>query len=76
MFDCIAANILSSALLAGKNKLLSMLKPGGTLILAGIQDAEFEIVKFELTAKIAPPKVFEVELKKMQFEITIFELHA
>ena len=45
MFDCIAANILSSALLAGKNKLLSMLKPGGTLILAGIQDAEFEIVK-------------------------------
>ena len=45
MFDCIAANILSSALLAGKNKLLSMLKPGGTLILAGIQDAEFEIVQ-------------------------------
>ena len=45
MYDCIAANILSSALLAGKNKLLSMLKPGGTLILAGIQDAEFEIVK-------------------------------
>ena len=45
MFDCIAANILSSARLAGKNKLLSMLKPGGTLILAGIQDAEFEIVK-------------------------------
>ena len=45
VFDCIAANILSSALLAGKNKLLSMLKPGGTLILAGIQDAEFEIVK-------------------------------
>ena len=44
-FDCIAANILSSALLAGKNKLLSMLKPGGTLILAGIQDGEFEIVK-------------------------------
>lgn len=44
-FDCIAANILSSALIAGKNKLLSMLKPEGTLILAGIQDKEFEIVK-------------------------------
>lgn len=45
LFDCIAANILSSALLAGRNKLLSMLKPGGRLILAGIQEQEFEIVR-------------------------------
>ena len=44
-FDCVAANILSSALLAGKNKLLSMLNPGGCLILAGIQDSEFELVR-------------------------------
>ena len=44
-FDVVAANILSSALLAGKEKLLSLLKPGGTLILAGILDKEYETVR-------------------------------
>ena len=44
-FDVIAANILSSALLAGKDKLLSLLKPGGCLILAGILDSEYELVR-------------------------------
>lgn len=44
-FDIIAANILSSALLAGKDKLLSLLKPGGCLIMAGILDREYETVK-------------------------------
>lgn len=44
-FDVIAANILSSALLAGKDKLLSLLKPGGSLIMAGILDREYETVK-------------------------------
>ena len=45
MFDVIAANILSSALLAGRDKLLSLLKPGGCLILAGILDKEYGIVR-------------------------------
>ena len=44
-FDVIAANILSSALLAGKDKLLSLLKVGGVLILAGILDKEYETVR-------------------------------
>ena len=44
-FDVIAANILSSALLAGKEKLLSLLKPGGCLILAGILDSEYPLVR-------------------------------
>ncbi len=44
-FDVIAANILSSALLAGKEKLLSLLKPGGCLILAGILDREYPLVR-------------------------------
>jgi len=44
-YDVIAANILSSALLAGKEKLFSMLKPGGILILAGIMDSEYGIVR-------------------------------
>ena len=44
-YDVIAANILSSALLAGKDKLLSLLKPGGCLIMAGILDKEYETVK-------------------------------
>ena len=44
-YDVIAANILSSALLAGRDKLLSLLKPGGTLILAGILDKEYSIVR-------------------------------
>lgn len=43
-YDVIAANILSSALLAGRDKLLSLLKPGGTLILAGILDKEYSTV--------------------------------
>ena len=50
-YDIVAANILSSALLAGKEKLLSFCKPGTRLILAGILDAEYFKVKeaFEAT---------------------------
>ncbi len=44
-FDVAAANILSSALLAGKAKLASLVKPGGTLILAGILDREYPAVR-------------------------------
>ena len=50
-YDIVAANILSSALLAGKEKLLSFCKPGTHLILAGILDTEYQKVKeaFEST---------------------------
>ena len=44
-FDIVAANILSSALIAGSAKLLSLVKPRGHLILAGILDKEYGSVK-------------------------------
>jgi len=46
-FDIVAANILSSALIAGKAKLFSLCKPGGRLILAGILEKEYGNVKAE-----------------------------
>ncbi len=49
-YDIVAANILSSALIAGKRKLLSMVKPGGYLILAGILDTEYAHVREEFEA--------------------------
>lgn len=50
-YDIVAANILSSALIAGKEKLLSFCHPGTYLILAGILDSEYDRVKkaFEST---------------------------
>ncbi|MBR4075704.1 MAG: 50S ribosomal protein L11 methyltransferase, partial [Lentisphaeria bacterium] len=44
-YDIVAANILSSALIAGREKLLSLTKPGGYLVLAGILAAEYDRVK-------------------------------
>lgn len=44
-YDIVAANILSSALIAGKEKLLSFCHPGTFLILAGILDTEYGRVK-------------------------------
>jgi len=49
-YDVAAANILSSALIAGKKKLLSMVKPGGKLILAGILGTEYPDVRKEFEA--------------------------
>lgn len=49
-YDIVAANILSSALIAGKKKLLSMVKPGGRLILAGILGTEYDHVRAEFEA--------------------------
>jgi len=45
VFDIVAANILSSALIAGSRKLLSLVKPRGHLVLAGILDKEYGSVK-------------------------------
>ena len=44
-YDIVAANILSSALIAGREKLLSLTRPGGWLILAGILDREYGTVR-------------------------------
>lgn len=46
-YDIVAANILSSALVAGREKLLSLTKNGGKLILAGILASEYPSVKAE-----------------------------
>ena len=63
-YDIVAANILSSALLAGKEKLLSFCKEGTHLILAGILDAEYPSVKaaFESTGRCA--ELFSVQEKE------------
>ena len=49
-FDIICANLISDLLIAQRRKLAGWLKPGGTLIIAGILREEFPSVaaKFEL----------------------------
>ena len=49
-YEIVAANILSSALIAGKAKLLTLCKPGGRLILAGILEKEYAHVRSEFEA--------------------------
>lgn len=44
-FDFAAANILSGALIQGADRLLSLVKPGGVLILAGILASEYPVVE-------------------------------
>ncbi len=44
-FDIVAANILSSALLEGKEHLVSLVKPDGILILAGILATEYDNIR-------------------------------
>ena len=63
-YDIVAANILSSALLAGKEKLLSFCKPGGRLILAGILEKEYDGVKaaFEATGRCT--ELFSIQEKE------------
>ena len=44
-YDIVAANILSSALIEGREHLVSLVKPGGILILAGILTTEYPAVR-------------------------------
>ena len=44
-FDFVVANIISSVLTANRDRLISWVKPGGNLILAGILRTEFETIK-------------------------------
>ena len=52
-YDLVAANILSSSLIAGRNRLLSFCHRGSKLMLAGILDSEYSVVKnaFESTGR-------------------------
>lgn len=52
-YDLVAANILSSALIAGRDRLLSFCHPGTKLMLAGILDSEYSTVRtaFESTGR-------------------------
>jgi ribosomal protein L11 methyltransferase len=44
-FDLVCANLISNLLMAEKRRITSQLKPGGTLVLAGILAAEFALVE-------------------------------
>jgi ribosomal protein L11 methyltransferase len=44
-YDVICANLISDLLIAEKNRILVQLKPGGTLIMAGILKIEFHLVR-------------------------------
>ena len=63
-YDIVAANILSSALIAGKEKLLSFCKSGTLLILAGILDAEYEKVRREFESTGRCRELFSVGEKE------------
>lgn len=71
-YDIVAANILSSALLAGKERLLACCKKGGILILAGILDKEYEGVReaFESTGLCRQIRsIQEAEWRGGSFEV-------
>jgi ribosomal protein L11 methyltransferase len=46
-YDLVCANLISNLLIAERRKIVSQLKPGGTLVLAGILAAEFDDVRVE-----------------------------
>ncbi len=59
-FDLVCANLISNLLIAEKEKVVARVKPGGTLVLAGILAAEFTLVQraFEnLGLKLVSSKV-------------------
>lgn len=72
-YEIVVANILSSALIQGKEKLLSCCMDGGVLILAGILHTEYEKVRaeFESTGKCSQLYSFqEQEWRGGAFRIT------
>ena len=44
-FDLVCANLISNLLIAERRRIVNRLKPGGTLVLAGILAAEFAEVE-------------------------------
>jgi ribosomal protein L11 methyltransferase len=71
-FDLVCANLISNLLIAEKKKIVARVKPGGTLVLAGILAAEFTLVQraFEdLGLKLVASKV-EKEWRSGSFRFT------
>ena len=72
-YDLVAANILSSALIAGRDKLLSFCHPGTKLMLAGILDSEYNTVKHAFESSGRCRELFSAQEKEWRggaFEIT------
>ena len=72
-YDLVAANILSSALIAGRDKLLSFCHPGTKLMLAGILDSEYNTVKNAFESSGRCRELFSAQEKEWRggaFEIT------
>ena len=72
-YDLVAANILSSALIAGRDKLLSFCHPGTKLMLAGILDSEYTTVKNAFESSGRCRELFSAQEKEWRggaFEIT------
>ena len=72
-YDLVAANILSSALIAGRDQLLSFCHPGTRLMLAGILDSEYPTVKTAFEASGRCRELFSAQEKEWRggaFEIT------
>ncbi len=71
-YDLVAANILSSALIAGRDKLLSFCHPGTQLMLAGILDSEYPTVRTAFEASGRCRELFSSQEKEWRggaFEI-------
>ena len=71
-YDLVAANILSSALIAGRDKLLTFCHPGTKLMLAGILDSEYGTVKSAFEASGRCRELFSSQEKEWRggaFEI-------
>lgn len=71
-YDLVAANILSSALIAGRDKLLSFCHIGTKLMLAGILDSEYGTVKNAFESSGRCKELFSAQEKEWRggaFEI-------
>ena len=71
-YELVAANILSSALIAGRDKLLSFCHPGTRLMLAGILDSEYQTVRTAFESSRRCRELFSTQEKEWRggaFEI-------
>ena len=71
-YDLVAANILSSALIAGRDCLLAFCHPGSRLMLAGILDSEYPTVRAAFEASGCCRELFSLQEKEWRggaFEI-------
>lgn len=73
-FDVVCANLISDLLVAERNKIISQLKPGGMLIVAGILKSEFSEVQksFENCGLTLVSSRAEKEWRSGSFRLNIF----